>query len=70
MNIFAAHDALQMAAVDWNEPFDPHATMWLNVALSAAFMISSRAGENPISARLDREAKKAIVGSLPTSVNR
>ena len=54
MNIFAAHDALQMAAVDWNEPFDPHATMWLNVALSAAFMISSRAGENPISARLDR----------------
>jgi hypothetical protein len=53
--IFAAHDALQLGAVDWNEPFDTNGVMTLNAALSAAFMISSHAGGNPIKIRLDRE---------------
>jgi len=55
MDIFAAHDALQIGAV-WEEPFDPHAEMLLNGVLVAAFMISSHAGENPIKARLVRES--------------
>jgi hypothetical protein len=54
-NIIAAHDALQSGAVDWSEPFDPHGEMNLNIALSAAFMISIHAGPNPIKARLIRE---------------
>jgi hypothetical protein len=64
MDIFAAHDALLMGlslgspAVVLPEFFHSGAEMLLNGALSAAFMISSHAGENPIKARLDREAKK------------
>jgi hypothetical protein len=57
MEIFAAHDALQMGAV-WDEPFDPHAEMLLNEVLSSAFMISSLAVENPITERLTRKANK------------
>lgn len=66
--IIAAHDALQLGATDWSEPFDPYGKMLLNIALSAAFMISSHAMPNPIEARRVREnAAKATQARLDKS---
>lgn len=54
-NIIAAHDALQIGQI-WDEPFDTGGNDLLCVALSHAFLIGSRAIENPITRRLKKES--------------
>lgn len=54
IDIFVAYDA-----VDHEMPNYPHAPVLIHVALAAAFMIGSRAIQNPIMRRIEQEARKA-----------
>ena len=63
IDIIDAHDALQMERVNtpirYDKPFDTGGNDLLCVALSAAFLIGSRATRNPITHRIVQEKLKA-----------